>query len=136
MRPLPLLAATLLVVFTTAARAAPLFLDILPPGQDGLVPASTVTAGVHATDQLAMYRDLTRAAPGLGESDLARFFKDASIGAPALPQRVKTPRPARLDADRRPSPRPGRRRALRRFGRGGAHGRMVPPARARRLRPA
>src|SRR5256712_8059011 len=92
MRPLPLLAATLLVVFTTAARAAPLFLDILPPGQDGLVPASTVTAGAHATDQLAMYRDLTRAAPGLGEADLARFFKDASIGAPALPQRVETPR--------------------------------------------
>src|SRR3989442_11004727 len=92
MRPLPLLAATLLVVFTTAARAAPLFLDILPPGQDGLVPASTVTAGAHATDQLAMYRDLPLAAPGLGESDLARFFKDASIGAPALPQRVETPR--------------------------------------------
>src|SRR5438445_2107173 len=92
MRPLLLLGATLLVVFTTAARAAPLFLDILPPGQDGLVPASTVTAGAHATDQLAMYRDIILAAPGIGEADLPRFFKDASVGAPAIPQRIETPR--------------------------------------------
>lgn len=93
MRPLPLLAAALLVAVAAAAGAAPLFLDILPPGQDGLVPASTVTAGAHATDQLAMYRDLILAAPGLAEPDLARFFKDASIGAPAAPERVETPRP-------------------------------------------
>src|SRR5438128_11501932 len=98
MRPLPLLAATLLVVFTTAARAAPLFLDILPPGQDGLVPASTIMAGGHATDQLAMYRDLIRTAPGLADSDLARFYKDASIGAPAAPPRVETPRAGRPGA--------------------------------------
>jgi len=91
-RPLPLLAAALLVALA-AAGAAPLFLDILPPGQDGLVPASTVTAGAHAPDQLAMYRDLILAAPGLAEPDLARFFKDASIGAPAAPERVETPRP-------------------------------------------
>src|SRR5206468_12721027 len=95
MRPLPLLVATFVVVCTAAAGAAPLFLDILPPGQDGLVPASTVTAGAHATDQLAMYRDLILAAPGLAEPDLARVFKDASIGAPAAPERVETPRPGR-----------------------------------------
>ena len=49
MRPSAPLAAMLLIAVTAAARAAPLFLDILPPGQDGLVPASTVTAGAHAT---------------------------------------------------------------------------------------
>src|SRR2546427_1990918 len=92
MRPLPLLAATLLVVFTTAARAAPLFLDILPPGQDGLVPASTVTAGGHATDQLAMYPDLTPAPPRPRGARLARLFQDAAVGAPAPPPRVQTPR--------------------------------------------
>ncbi|TMA32677.1 MAG: penicillin acylase family protein [Deltaproteobacteria bacterium] len=92
MRPLALLVATFVVVCTAAAGAAPLFLDILPPGQDGLVPASTTMAGGHATDQLAMYRDLIRTAPGLADSDLARFYKDASIGAPAAPQRVETPR--------------------------------------------
>jgi len=92
MRPLLLpFAATLLVAFTTPG-AAPLFLDILPAGQNGLVPASTLAAGAHATDQLPMYRDLILAAPGLGDADLARFFKDASIDAPAVPERVETPR--------------------------------------------
>src|SRR5206468_2402631 len=50
-------------------------------------------SGAHGTDQLRMYRDLILAAPGLAEPDLARFFKAASIGAPAAPERVETPRP-------------------------------------------
>src|SRR2546422_6253548 len=93
MRPLPLLAATLLVVFTTAARAAPLFLDILPPGQDGLVPASTVTAGAPATHQLAMYRGNHLSAPRPRGADLARLFQDPPLGAPAPPPPLETPRP-------------------------------------------
>ena len=71
MRPLPLLAAALLVAVAAAAGAAPLFLDILPPGQDGLVPASTVTAGAHATDQLAMYPRLLHA---VFDAQLSDFY--------------------------------------------------------------
>src|SRR3989454_2597884 len=90
-RRLPL--TTLLVAsLSGAAHGAAIFLNILPPGADGLIPASTVAPSAHAVDQLAMYRDLILAAPGLGDADLPRFFKDASIGAPALPQRVETPR--------------------------------------------
>src|SRR5437667_2060040 len=61
----------LLIAVTAAARAAPLFLDILPPGQDGLVPASTVTAGAHATDQLAMYPRLVHA---VFDAQLSDFY--------------------------------------------------------------
>ena len=93
MRRTPFLVVTLVAARVATARAAPLFLDILPPGQEGLVPASTLAAGPHATDQLAMYRDLPIAPAGLGEADLLRFYKDASIGAPASPGRVETPRP-------------------------------------------
>src|SRR5438309_1433683 len=90
-RRLPL--TTLLVAsLSGAAHGAAIFLNILPPGADGLIPASTVAPGAHALDQLAMYRDLILAAPGIGEADLPRFFKDASIGAPAIPQRIETPR--------------------------------------------
>ena len=71
MRPSAPLAAMLLVAVTAAARAAPLFLDILPPGQDGLVPASTVTAGAHATDQLAMYPRLLHA---VFDAQLSDFY--------------------------------------------------------------
>src|SRR5438876_97754 len=66
-RRLPL--TTLLVAsLSGAAHGAAIFLNILPPGADGLIPASTVTPGVHAVDQLAMYRDLILAAPGLGDA--------------------------------------------------------------------
>ena len=63
MRPLPLLAAAFLVALTAAARAGPLFLDIRPRDQDGLVPARYADGGAQATHQLAMYRELIPAVP-------------------------------------------------------------------------
>src|SRR3970040_289640 len=82
-----------LIALAGVARAEALFLNILPPGQNGLVASGTLQPGVHVDDQLAMYRDLIVDAPGLTEADLLRFFKDASIAAPAVPERVETPRP-------------------------------------------
>jgi len=86
----------LLLCCTLAAPAVgePLFLSILPAGQDGLVPMQPPVPARpdHKFDQLAMYRDLILAAPGLEDADLLRFFKDASIAPPAVPERVETPR--------------------------------------------
>ena len=63
------------------------FRDVLPPGANGHVGAGGLTAfssaGVrprHSSDQLAMYRDLAHASPGLTPEDLPRYFKDASFG--------------------------------------------------------
>ena len=84
----------LAVIAATPVRAQPLFLSIMPAGQDGLVPIGTLEAGPHAFDQLEMYKDLVTAAPGLtDDADLLRFFKDATIGAPAAPESTVAPRP-------------------------------------------
>ncbi len=61
------------------------FLNILPPGEDGVQSAAEVSLGVaayqpHARDQLSMYADLVYNAPGLTESGLSNFYKDASFG--------------------------------------------------------
>jgi acyl-homoserine lactone acylase PvdQ len=82
-----------IVLAAAPVRAQPLFLNILPAGQDGLVPASTFEAGPHAFDQLAMYRNLIVAAPDLTDADLTTYFKDATIGTPAAPESVVEPRP-------------------------------------------
>lgn len=63
------------------------FLNILPPGQDGLQSAGDVLLGVaayqpHKSDQLGMYADLVYNAPGLNESQLSSFYKDAAFGVP------------------------------------------------------
>jgi acyl-homoserine lactone acylase PvdQ len=63
------------------------FLNILPPGQDGVQTAGDVLLGAaayqpHEFDQLDMYADLVHNAPGLNESQLASFYKDASFGVP------------------------------------------------------
>jgi len=65
------------------------FLNILPPGQDGVLNATEAAqaagAGTfppHVIDQLAMYGDLVHAAPGLTEDRILEFFKDASFGVP------------------------------------------------------
>ena len=63
------------------------FLNVLPPGQQGVLNAveslraATGTLPRHAVDQRAMYDDLAGAVPaGLTEAQLASFFKDASFG--------------------------------------------------------
>jgi acyl-homoserine lactone acylase PvdQ len=63
------------------------FRDVLPPGTNGLANGPALAAFLatrarpaHNDDQLAMYRDLVYASPGLTGEALPRFFKDASFG--------------------------------------------------------
>src|SRR3954464_10376190 len=63
------------------------FWNILPPGQNGVdsaTEAATFAASgqrpANWNDQLAMYRDLIYATPGLTAADIPKFFKDASFG--------------------------------------------------------
>ena len=74
------------------------FSNILPPGQDGsfnAVEAVAAQAGIlpaHAVDQSGPYADLVRAAPGLADDQLRRYFKDAAFGvAPADIARAYSP---------------------------------------------
>ena len=66
------------------------FYNILPPGTNGLVNALdlasyelTGTKPAHNDDQLAMYANLTTAAPNIQASQLTQYFKDATFGVPA-----------------------------------------------------
>ncbi len=63
------------------------FLNIVPPGQDGVLNGAETILGqaaatlpAHVGDQLAMYGDLVYNTPGLEESELLDFYKDASFG--------------------------------------------------------
>lgn len=62
------------------------FLNIVPPGQDGVLNAAeTLQAQLgtwppHVLDQLSMYGDLVYNSPGLTEDRILEFFKDASFG--------------------------------------------------------
>src|SRR5512143_2451744 len=62
------------------------FLNIVPPGQDGVlngpetIQAQLGTYPPHVLDQLSMYGDLVHNAPGLTEERISEFFKDASFG--------------------------------------------------------
>lgn len=63
------------------------FRNVLPPGTNGLVNPldlgrylTTGARPAHNNDQLAMYSGLTTAAPGIGASQLDRYFKDATFG--------------------------------------------------------
>ena len=63
------------------------FYDVLPPGTNGLdnalalaAFAATGSRPAHNDDQLAMYSNLTRAAPNIQASQITAFFKDASFG--------------------------------------------------------
>jgi len=64
------------------------FLNILPPGQDGVlngaeaIAARAGTYPAHVRDQLGMYGDLVYNTPGLSESALTQYYKDASFGVP------------------------------------------------------
>src|SRR3954453_8700674 len=88
-----------LAAFAAAAGAAPTpgayqqgdfkgFLNVLPPGSNG-VDSSADAAQFQLSgqrppnwdDQLAMYRDLIYASPGLKAEDIPKYFKDESFGA-------------------------------------------------------
>jgi len=63
------------------------FHDVLPPGANGLANgvelAAFLTTGArpaHNDDQIAMYRDLMYATPGLKAEDLGRYYKDSTFG--------------------------------------------------------
>jgi acyl-homoserine lactone acylase PvdQ len=63
------------------------FHDVLPPGANGTANgvelAAFLTTGArpaHNDDQLAMYRDLMYATPGLRAQDLGRYYKDSTFG--------------------------------------------------------
>lgn len=103
--------AGLVLLTAAAAQAAPTpgayqqgdfkgFWDILPPGSNG-VDSAAEAAQFEATgqrpanwdDQLAMYRDLIYATPGLKAEDIPKYFKDASFGAkPEDVVRTESPR--------------------------------------------
>jgi acyl-homoserine lactone acylase PvdQ len=81
------------------------FLDVLPPGTNGLVNAAQLAAWesplkqrpAHNNDQLAMYSNLTTAAPNIIASTIGQFYKDATFGVPS----------ANVDSARTESPEPG-----------------------------
>lgn len=65
----------------------PDYLNIVPPGQDGVVNgvefAQITLDGTHpphVLDQLEMYHGLVYATPGLPEDELTNHFKDATLG--------------------------------------------------------
>ncbi len=85
-----------------AANDAGGFHDVLPPGANGLANgiqlAALLTTGQrppHSDDQLAMYRDLMYATPGLKPEDLGRYFKDSTFGV--RPEDVETTVTPRAD---------------------------------------
>ncbi len=63
------------------------FRNVLPPGTNGLVNApqliqweTTHQRPPHNDDQLAMYSNLTTAAPNITTAQIGNFFKDATFG--------------------------------------------------------
>src|SRR6476469_1003487 len=87
------------LLFAAAAAAAPTpgayqqgdfkgFWNVLPPGSNGVDSAADAAqfqlSGQRPPnwdDQLAMYRDLIYATPGLKADDVPKYFKDASFGS-------------------------------------------------------
>ncbi len=108
------LVLVMVVACVRLAAADSIFLDILPPGQDGLVPVGGAQSG-HSLDQVCMYANLILATPGVPVSALrcagppvlpdpgetcatavaqaGCYFKEAGIDPPGNPERVEFPRP-------------------------------------------
>ena len=67
------------------------FHNVLPPGENGFdnalqlaqFEANHSTRPPHNDDQLAMYSNLTTAAPDITQAQIGRFYKDATFGVPA-----------------------------------------------------
>jgi acyl-homoserine lactone acylase PvdQ len=102
-------AATLAIAAPAAAEPTPEpygandaggFRNILPPGQGQSVNGAQIAAFLatgarppHDDDQLAMYRDLIYATPGLTGAELPNYYKDATFGVrPADVERTYSPR--------------------------------------------
>src|SRR3954467_12144839 len=76
------------------------FRDILPPGTRGRYNAVELAAFLaagrtvpHCCDQLAMYRDLVYATPGLTAAQVPSYFKDSTFGVrPGDAERTYSPR--------------------------------------------
>ncbi len=107
---LAVVSAALALLVPAAAQAAPQpyqandaqgFRNILPSGQNGLLNpvdlaafAATGARPAHSNDQLRMYGDLVRNAPGMTAQRLPEFFKDASFGVKdGDVERTYSPRP-------------------------------------------
>ena len=77
------------------------FRNVLPPGTNGVFSATDYslflangTYPPHANDQLAMYRDLIYATPGLTTANIPKYFKNATFGVQAgQEERTYSPRP-------------------------------------------
>jgi acyl-homoserine lactone acylase PvdQ len=78
------------------------FYDVLPPGTNGLVTLPQLGAyevnnslrPPHSSDQLAMYSDLTTAAPNIQASQIGQYFKSSVFGVPpSVGARVETVEP-------------------------------------------
>jgi acyl-homoserine lactone acylase PvdQ len=77
------------------------FRNVLPPGTNGLVNVlqfaafeATKARPPHNDDQLAMYSNLTTAAPNITDAQVGDFFKDATFGvAPGQAANSETPEP-------------------------------------------
>ena len=86
--------------------------NIVPPGQDGGINAAQAAAfeldgtrPPNQTDQQGMYGDLVYASPGLEQSQILDYFKDASFGVePGNVERTYTPDCASVS---QPSPNSG-----------------------------
>src|SRR3954464_14719508 len=76
------------------------FRAVLPPGANGFVNGPQLlafqaagTRPPHNTDQLAPYRDLLFAAPGLSAANIGNYFHDAGFGVrPGDVERTYSPR--------------------------------------------
>src|SRR3954453_19707558 len=77
------------------------FSHVIPPGENGTFNAPDFAQyqlngklPPHIDDQLAMYRDLPYAAPGLKAEDVGKYYKDASFGVkPEDVERTQNPKP-------------------------------------------
>ncbi|MGI8863326.1 MAG: penicillin acylase family protein [Solirubrobacteraceae bacterium] len=77
------------------------FRNVLPPGTNGLVNLlqlagfeSAKSRPPHNSDQLAMYSNLTTAAPNIQPSQIGLFYKDATFGVQSgNVESVQTPEP-------------------------------------------
>jgi acyl-homoserine lactone acylase PvdQ len=92
-----MLALALLLAAPVGAQVQPYgtndaggFRNVLPPGTNGLDNAlqlgafeATKARPAHSDDQLAMYSNLTTAAPGIRPDQLGQFYKDATFGVPS-----------------------------------------------------
>src|SRR4051794_16178406 len=76
------------------------FRDVLPPGTRGRYNTAELAAFLatgqnvpHCCDQLAMYRDLMYATPGLRAAEIGDYYKDSSFGVPdGQAERTYSPR--------------------------------------------